>query len=137
MWRELIAELTPHAEFTEPASEDAIARTVRALGGGLPEPLVSLLRETDGVRGQYGLGLVWPVRRILDDNTLFRSNLDFRGLCMPFDPLLFFADAGNGDQFAFVWVPRRDEVFVWDHETDSRRWVAPSLEVYLRWWTGR
>lgn len=44
MWRELIAELTPHAEFTELASEDAIARTVRALGGELPEPLAAGLR---------------------------------------------------------------------------------------------
>lgn len=84
MWRELIAGLTPHAEFTQPASEDAIARAARALGGELPEPPVSLHRETDGVRGQYGLGVVWPLRRILDDNTLFRSNPDFRGLYTQF-----------------------------------------------------
>jgi SMI1-KNR4 cell-wall len=53
---------------------------------------------------------------------------------MPFDPLLFFADAGNGDQFAFLWKPRRDEIFVWDHESDSRSWVAGSLHQYLQWW---
>jgi hypothetical protein len=53
---------------------------------------------------------------------------------MPFDPLLFFADAGNGDQFAFVLRDRRKDVFVWDHETDSRKWVAPDLGSYLTWW---
>jgi len=64
------------------------------------------------------------VERIAADNVGFRSNADFRELYMPFDPLLFFADAGNGDQFAFPRTPPRDEVFVWDHEDDSRRWVA-------------
>jgi hypothetical protein len=29
--------------------------------------------------------------------------------------------------------PRQD-IFVWDHETDSRTWVAPRLEEYLEWW---
>jgi hypothetical protein len=28
----------------------------------------------------------------------------------------------------------RDDVFVWDHETDSRRWYAESFEQYLAWW---
>jgi hypothetical protein len=23
---------------------------------------------------------------------------------------------------------------VWDHEQDSRTWVAPSLRTYLEWW---
>ena len=53
---------------------------------------------------------------------------------MPFDPLLFFADTGNGDQFAFVLTPPRDDIFVWDHETDSRTWAAGSLDQYLQWW---
>ena len=60
---------------------------------------------------------------------------------MPFDNLIFFADAGNGDQFAFPIVSgevRQNKVFVWDHEDDSRRWVAPSLQSYLEWWlTGK
>ena len=54
-----------------------------------------------------------------------------------FDPLLFFADAGNGDQFAFVITAgkiRRPDIFAWDHENDSRTWVAPSLAKYLEWW---
>jgi hypothetical protein len=25
-------------------------------------------------------------------------------------------------------------IFVWNHENDSRTWVAPSLEIYLDWW---
>lgn len=134
MWRELISNLSSVAKFAAPASDVAIREAGALLGGDLPGPLVSLLLETNGVTGEYGLGLVWPIERITEDNQAFRSNEEFRSLYMPFDPLLFFADAGNGDQFAFVWIPRRDEVFAWDHENDSRRWVAPSLETYLRWW---
>ena len=29
---------------------------------------------------------------------------------------------------------RRDDVFVWDHETDSRARVAPTLVQYSDWW---
>jgi len=32
---------------------------------------------------------------------------DFADLCLPFDPLLFFAATGNGDQLAFVLRDRR------------------------------
>ena len=55
---------------------------------------------------------------------------------MPFDPLLFFADAGNGDQFAFpiTTAGARNDVFVWTHEDDSRRWYAASLDKYVAWW---
>jgi hypothetical protein len=60
---------------------------------------------------------------------------------MPFDSFLFFGDAGNGDQFAFTicgGIVRRPDVFAWDHENDSRSWVAPSLRSYLDWWlTGK
>jgi len=106
-----------------------------------PAELVSLLSESDGIQGQYGLGLVWPLARIVADNLAFRSNANFQDLYMPVDCLLFFADAGNGDQFAYAICGgqiQRPDIFAWDHEQDSRSWVAPSLRIYLDWWlTGR
>lgn len=101
-----------------------------------------LLHETNGVEGEYGLGLVWPVERIVEDNLDFRKNEGFRDLYMPFGHLLFFADAGNGDQLAFPIhadsLIHRPDVFAWNHEDDSRSWVAPSFEKYLDWWlTGK
>jgi hypothetical protein len=73
--------------------------------------------------GEYGLGVVWPVARIVNDNLRFRTS--FRDLYVPFDGILFFADAGNGDQFGFAVTSAgaRDDVFVWDHENDSRTWM--------------
>lgn len=37
------------------------------------------------------------------------------------------------DQFAVSQRANR-EVYVWDHEDDSRSWVAPSVMRYLEWW---
>jgi hypothetical protein len=103
-----------------------------------PDELSALLRETDGVLDQYGGGLIWSVDRIVDENTTFRSSPSFAELHMPFSSVLFFADAGNGDQFLFplTSVGARRDVFVWDHEDDSRRWYASSLDQYVEWWLG-
>jgi hypothetical protein len=141
MWREFIQNLSSDCKSTAPVPAEDIWSAQERLRVPFPEELVALLSESDGVQGQYGLGLVWPIERIIADNLAFRSNSDFRELYMPFDCLLFFADAGNGDQFAYAICGgkiHRDDVFAWDHEQDSRTWVAPSLRMYLDWWlTGR
>lgn len=87
--------------------------------------------ETDGIVGEYGTDVVWSLDRILEQNLLFRSPDTFPDLYMPFDPLLFFGDNGGGDQFAFVLTPERPDIFVWDHEDDSRLWAARELKDYL------
>ena len=80
---------------------------------------------------------MWSTERIQQDNIEFRTTEDFKDLYMPFDSLLFFADAGNGDQFAFTVLNgeiRRNDIFVWNHENDSRTWAASNLKQYLEWW---
>jgi hypothetical protein len=137
MWRERIKRVTHAAEFAQPASQGHIEAAERVLKIGIPDELRGLLLESDGVVGEYGLGLVWPIARIESDNLQFRTMPDYRELYMPFDVLLFFADAGNGDHFGFpiqAGAIRRPDVFAWNHEDDSRCWVAPSLERYLDWW---
>lgn len=135
MWRDLIRDLEPAATFAEPVADDALADAEDALGQPIAPHLASLLRECNGVTGLYGLGLVWNVQRIVADNRDFRQNEQFKRLYMPFEPLRFFGDAGNGDQFALLSPPvDRDDVFACNHETDDRRWVAANVETYLRWW---
>lgn len=136
MWKDKISRWTDTASFNAPAATAALQECERALDQQLPGDLTELLLECNGVVGEYDLGLVWPIERIKTDNLAFRGDPDFASLYMPFDPLLFFADAGNGDQFAFVMRDRPADVFVWDHETDSRTWIAPSLDTYLEWWLG-
>jgi hypothetical protein len=137
MWREMIAKWYPVHVFQAGASAQQVLDAEARLGVSLPAALSDLLRETNGAFGQHSLRIVWPIERIVRDNLDFRSSLEFRNLYMPFDPLLFFGDGGNGDQFAFVilnGVVRNPDVFVWNHEDDSRTWVAPDLERYLEWW---
>lgn len=134
MWIELIGSLPGPAVFQPRASESSLQSCADALGHALPADLAALLRESDGVEGEYGAGLVWSADRIASENLTLRKDVEFAALYMPFDPLLFFADAGNGDLFALLSGVRRPDVFVWDHETDSRTWVAPSLAKYLEWW---
>lgn len=131
MWKEAAAEALPEVEFRAPVDATALAEGERRLGRGLPAQLAALLSETNGIVGEYGTDVVWSLDRIVEQNLLFWSPDTFPGLYMPFDPLLFFGDDGGGDQFAFVLTPERPDIFVWDHEDDSRVWAARELEDYL------
>ena len=136
-WQELIRKFSQDYKFQLPATREEISSVESVLGVSLPQELRELLHESNGVEGSYDLGLIWNAGRIEHENLAFRQNLEFRNLYMPFDSLMFFADAGNGDQFAFSILNgevRRSDIFVWNHEDDSRQWVAPSLEKYLEWW---
>lgn len=131
MWREIAGQAFPEAQFSDAVDSAAVADAERRLGCGLPSELVGLLEETDGVVGHSWVDTVWPLERIVTDNLHFWSDPTFATLYMPFGPLLFFGDNGGGDQFAFVRTPPRADIFVWEHENDSRRWVAGDLRDYL------
>lgn len=121
------------AHFREPATRDALQGVEASLGHPLPDELRQLLTETNGIEGEYGLGLLWTAERIASDNHHFRIDAEFADLYMPFGGLVFFADAGNGDQF-FMSLSGNTEVYVWDHESDSRTWVASTVLGYLEAW---
>ncbi|WP_306335028.1 SMI1/KNR4 family protein [Streptomyces sp. KL118A] len=131
MWREFAAEFSD-VRLSEGVGGTGIRAIESGLGQSIPPALSSLLLETDGIEGEYGIEVVWTAEKILSQNAELRSDGHYRTLYMPFDSLLFFGDNGGGDQFAFVRTPERDDVFVWDHETDSRTWISPHLESYLR-----
>ncbi|WP_404961854.1 SMI1/KNR4 family protein [Streptomyces sp. 147326] len=130
MWRELV-ETYDDVELENPASEQDLLDLELQLGQTLPAALRELLLECNGVVDEDGTDVVWSAAQIGLNNTEFRTAESFRTLYMPFDALMFFGDSGGGDQFAFVRTPQRSDVFVWDHENDSRTWVAADLERYL------
>lgn len=134
VWTEVVAALPGTAVFQSPAPESSLIRCATVLGHPLPTDLADLLRESNGIEGEYGDGLIWSAERIASENQSLREDAELATLYMPFDPLLFFADAGNGDLFALLPRIDRPDVFVWNHEDDSRTWVAPSLAKYLEWW---
>lgn len=132
VWTAVFASL-PGTAVRTPASETSLIRCATTLGHPLPADLAALLQESNGIEGEYGDGLVWTAEHIASENQRFREGGDLAALYMPFDPLLFFADAGNGDLFALLSRIDRPDVFVWNHEDDSRTWVAPNLAKYLEW----
>jgi hypothetical protein len=138
MWVEFLRGVYTTIEFHQPSSVFQLDEAESKLGLKLPDELRSILCETNGVTGEYGLGLLWPIQRIVEDNLKFREDGDLRDLYMPFDHLLFVADAGNGDQFAYSiradGAIHHSDIFAWDHENDSRTWVAASLKQYFEWW---
>lgn len=133
-WRATLAKLGARKPLAAPAALTALAEAERALGLALPAELRSLLSECDGVRDRYATPVVWPAGEIAERNREFRTKPEFRSLYMPFDAMLFFGDAGNGDQFFYRVLDgevRDPDVYVWDHETDGRIWRAARLEPFL------
>ncbi|MFD8141652.1 SMI1/KNR4 family protein [Streptomyces sp. NPDC059708] len=131
MWRQAATDVFPGAGFSEPARASDLVAAETRLGRTLPAELRDLLLESNGVVGHTHVDTVWPIDQIVERNLLFWSDQTFAQLYMAFDALLFFGDNGGGDQFAFVRKPERPDIFVWEHESDSRRWVANNLRDYL------
>ncbi len=140
MWREFIQELKVTAQypfevmFIDGANEKQIKALEEDLGVKLPKDLEALLRESDGVNDQYGLRIIWSIKEISQYNREMRTFPHYKDFYMSFADLLFFADAGNGDRFAFPIIGgkvKERAVFAWNHENDDRWEVAFSLRSYL------
>ena len=73
-------------------------------------------------------------------NRQMRTDSEYQTLYMPFDHLLFFADAGvDGILFAFGPIEgtiKREDVYLWNPCDDGRPWKAPSLRKYVEGWLG-
>ena len=135
MYKEFITALDNECEFNPPAAYFEVLAVEEKLGLILPDELKKLLSETNGVSYDFGAGLIWSAERVIADNIEFRADSEFKDLYMPFDCLLFFGDAGNGDQFAYSILNgeiRRSDIFEWNHEDDSRTWSAANLKQYLK-----
>ncbi|PEE41435.1 SMI1/KNR4 family protein [Bacillus pseudomycoides] len=88
--------------------------------------------------GAIGLVAYILMQKGFDIKVKNQTNQEISGLYMPFDCLLFIADAGNGDLFAYSILNgsiQKDDIYVWNHENDSRTWVAPSLKKFIKWWS--
>lgn len=119
------------------ASEIDIFRAEKRLNIKLPVSLIETLKVSNGVHGEYGLCLIWDLHRLVTDNLHFWNNVDFNESYMPFNHLLFIGDAGNGDQFfipLLQGIAIKENVYFWNHEDDSRMWIASSIPDYLQGW---
>ncbi|GAB6549017.1 MULTISPECIES: SMI1/KNR4 family protein [Bacillus] len=136
MWKNTIHSISQNLSFNNPATKDELTDIQKCLHLEFPNDLYQLLQETNGVEGEYG-DFIWSTSKIKTENMNMRNIVDFKDLYMPFDCLLFFADGGNGDLFGYSilnGIVQREDIYVWNHENDSRTWVASSLETFMKWW---
>jgi hypothetical protein len=135
MWRESVRSAVPGARLAKAATVRSIRSVERALAVSLPADLQALLRETNGVVTASGLEIVWGAGEIIDRNRGMRELQTEDGLYRPFDSLLFFGEAGNGDLFGYRLDDGAEEgqpILGWDHETDERLPLAADLQACLR-----
>ncbi|RYU92724.1 SMI1/KNR4 family protein [Emticicia agri] len=129
-------------QFNSPATDNELKELQDSFKlNELPEELVGLYKQSNGIEeylDNVKIGeLIWPINRVIETNKEFRDSPHFKDLYMSFEQLLFVADAGNGDLFGFITLNGnfdRNDIFVWNHENDSREWVEPSLEKFIEWW---
>ncbi|MGH0515102.1 SMI1/KNR4 family protein [Bacillus cereus] len=136
MWKNIIRSISLDLRLKNPATKDELTEVQKYLHVELPNDLSHLLQETNGIEGEYG-DFIWDASRIKTENMNMRNTVVFKDLYMPFDCLLFFADGGNGDLFGYSilnGIVQSDDIYVWNHENDSRTWIAPSLEIFMEWW---
>lgn len=136
MWKDMVTNKTNDYQFRSPATQSDLEQIREAFGIELPADLKSLLSETNGIFCEYGSALIWSASQIVRENKNIRNHEGFHDIYWSFDTLLFFSDAGNGDLFGFSiinGVIRKNDIYVWNHEDDSRKWVAPSLKKFIEW----
>ncbi|MEZ7173082.1 SMI1/KNR4 family protein [Sporosarcina sp. OR05] len=137
MWKDYIGTISKEYAFKSPASEAELRQITDVLHVELPRKLLELYVETNGVFDQFGCPLIWSTTQIVKDNSFFRNFTDYQDLYMPFDHLLFFSDNGCGDLFGYRILNgciETEDIYVWNHEDDSRTWVASSLETFIKGW---
>ncbi|MFF2445857.1 SMI1/KNR4 family protein [Neobacillus sp. NPDC058068] len=141
MWKNYISKISPEYHFKTPATKYEQDEINAKLNVELPTELKNLFSETNGVFDEFNCPLIWSTKQIIEENLSLRNDEEFKDLFMPFDHLLFFSDAGNGDLFGYAILNgeiQKDDVYVWSHECDSRTWIASSLEDFIEGWaTGR
>ncbi|WP_226669710.1 SMI1/KNR4 family protein [Metabacillus litoralis] len=138
MWKEFVNSISKEYHFKEPAQKFEIAQIQKELNVNLPKELTDLYNETNGVFDNWNCPLVWSTSQIIKDNQFYRNFDDYRDIYMPFDNLFFFSDAGNGDLFFYAILKNgtieKNDIYVWNHEDDSRNWVAASLKHFIEGW---
>jgi SMI1-KNR4 cell-wall len=137
MWREYLSSISKECQFKASATEKEILSIEKELNVDLPKKLADLYNETNGVYGNYGISFIWPTDQMVKENLVFWTIHDHREFMEPLDSFLFFSDAGNGDLFGYSIVNgsiQTDDIYVWNHEDDSRSVIASSLEEFIRGW---
>jgi hypothetical protein len=129
-WQELADAAELRLVRPRPA-EETVVDTERALGSSLSRSLRDLYAHCDGLIDEWGYEYVLPIIELGQRNREFRTELG--ELYLSFNDLTLFGQMGNGDMLFQPAVPKGNEnVFLWDHEDDSRTWYATDVAAAVR-----
>jgi SMI1-KNR4 cell-wall len=101
----------------------------------IPKELRNLLYETNGVNDSYGYSLIWSIEKIIRENLNLGERLE--DIYLPFNNLLFFSDARNGDMFGYSISDRsikQNDIYLWNHGNNEQTQIAPSLNDFVEDW---
>ncbi|WP_369290080.1 SMI1/KNR4 family protein [Priestia megaterium] len=121
--------------YGEPASREDIEVLEKLFSIQIPKELRSLLYETNGINDSYGYSLIWSIEKITRENLNLGERLE--DVYLPFNNLLFFADARNGDMFGYSISDRsikQNDIYLWNHRNNEQTQIAPSLNDFVEDW---
>ena len=137
MWKDQLISISKECQFKAPATEADISLIKRELDIDPPEKLAELCKETNGVFGNYGISFIWSTEQMVKENLFFRAIHKQSDSMRLLDTFLFISEAGNGDLFGYSIENgsiQNDDIYVWNHEDDSRCVIASSLEEFIKGW---
>lgn len=135
----VVTDIDSSYKFNPPAEKRVLESLKSELNlKSLPNQLESLYLQSDGIIEKYKhmeiSHLIWSIAEVIKINKEMRNDDVYKKIYLPFDELLFFSDAGNGDLFAFVSLQgifEKQSIFIWNHEDDSRSLYASNLEEFI------
>ncbi len=112
-----------------PGSLTEIKEVAHYFNTSLPNELVDFLLEFDGV-GEF----LFSAKRIVEITKLVRKN--FKDTTFKVDDLCFIGEGGQGNYFCYKIKDDGSiddsNIFLWNHETNERIYVAESLPELIR-----
>lgn len=128
-WQE-IAQATG-LRLTPPPERCEVDAAEGALACHFSPSLRATYEQTNAILDEWGYAYVLPIAELVEQNKQLRSM--YADVYMSFDDLIIFGQLGNGDLLFQPRVPDgNDNVFLWDHEDDSRTWYGRDVEDALR-----
>lgn len=124
-------------QLTKSVQERQIKIAQEKLNKNFPNELKNFYLISNGLSeymteiGKIG-ELIWNIDRLVEENCSYQNAKLYQDIYKSFENILFFGDAGNGDNFGYL-VPN-NIIISWNHENDERVIISSSLKEFVISW---
>lgn len=142
-WEELVTLINNESillKLTEPVQRKVLKTAQEELKTA-QEELKRFYEFSNGLQEYIeGVGIIgeviWNIERLVKENQAYRHSEIMKEIYEPFDNILFFGDAGNGDRFGYlIDSENKNNIISWNHENDERLLIATNLKKFVESWT--